>query len=373
MKKQVFLMLLGSSFLLTGCGNKGVIFCGKNLVCDTKSSIDVEVKAQRLAEAYGDGKYVHQDFFLPLTDRNIDAIPSLVPNAGPILSGIARTFMNIGAGGFGLGKMPVRLTQPVPEIPSEYVKDIRLKRVFFYIEPHENNVRNHNAIYNFIHGKSNVDFDFLSKIAISVSSNHIPNLKDYYPVFDKSPKEDQATMDRFENYFKKQTALFPTFVNPEKAKDLLILKYDRSNRKDYLKNDEYGDMYLARVNNASAAVKTQEFLKNHPKLKGAFVGEINLLNSTLMIELRKDPIISEIFKQVISEESSMLEKLGVSQLEACTYKTCMDLRLPDVGLLDVATRDNSIQLDAFIDADKVPEGFQLKGFVEFSTLIDSPI
>jgi hypothetical protein len=372
MKKQVFLMTMALSFAFTGCGKHGVIFCGKNLVCDTTSTIDVKVKAQRLAEAYGDGQYIHQNFFLPLTDRNIDAIPSIVPNAGPILSGIARTFMNIGAGGFGLGKMPVRLTQPVPQISKEYVKDIRLKRVFFYIEPHAHQERTHNWVYNFVHGKTNVDFDFLRKIAISVSSNHIPNLKDYYPVFDKAPKEDQATMDRFENYFKKQVSLFPAYVNPDKAKDILILKYDRANRKDYLKNNEYGDMFLAHVNDATAAVDTQEFLKSHPKLKNAFVN-INLLNSTLMIELRKDPIISEIFQKVISEESTRLDELGVNQLEACTYKTCMDLRVPDVSLLDVATRDNSIQLDAFIDADRVPEGFQLKGFIEFATTIDSPI
>jgi hypothetical protein len=45
--------------------------------------------------------------------------------------------------------------------------------------------------------------------------------------------------------------------------------------------------------------------------------------------------------------------------------TCLDMEVPDVDILPMIARGNALKIDAYINANKAPESFQLKGFVEF--------
>ena len=339
--------------------------------CGQKSVIKDAVQPRSLAEQYGDGKYLYPEPFYPLTE--IPEKGSMVPNAGPLLSGIARTFMNIGAA-LGAGKTNMTMVMPIPEIPREYVKDIRLKRVFFYIEPHSAAERKVGWLRSLIHGKGNVDFDFLSKVGAVLNSYHLDKRTGYTPIFPDEKTMPEAMMskdlqDRVEGFFKKKTDIFPQYVDPRTAKDILILKYDWQRRKEYLKNDEYGDMFIAMTDKPTA---TRQFFLNHPSMKG-FFKNIYTLDKAIMIELNKDPVISESFNVLLSENRHELDDLKVGMIEQCTPKTCMDLRVPDVSLIDVVTKDNAIKMDVFLEAGSVPETFRLQGFIEFKAQVKSPI
>jgi hypothetical protein len=43
----------------------------------------------------------------------------------------------------------------------------------------------------------------------------------------------------------------------------------------------------------------------------------------------------------------------------------MELTVPDVNLIPIAIKGNSLKFDAILHAGAVPESFKLKGFVEF--------
>ena len=80
--------------------------------------------------------------------------------------------------------------------------------------------------------------------------------------------------------------------------------------------------------------------------------------------MKKDFILEEHFKSIISEEADYLDKLGVEFIEACRPDTCFDFKISELNLIPILTKGNAITIDAFIEAGKVPESFQLKGFIE---------
>jgi hypothetical protein len=90
-----------------------------------------------------------------------------------------------------------------------------------------------------------------------------------------------------------------------------------------------------------------------------------MLNQTLVVELKKDPVIEEAFRVSMSEEAEMIEKFNIDLIEECTEQTCLDLELPDVNLLPLITQGNALKVDAYINSKKAPESFQLEGFMEF--------
>ncbi len=333
-----------------------------------KSVIKGGPKSQSLATEYGDGVFIYPEAFIPLTE--IDEVASEVPDLGVVLSGFARTFMNIGVG-LGAGKKTMSLVQPIPEIPRNYLKDIHLKRVFFYIEPHTQGVRRFDWLTRIFKGKGDVNFDFLSKMAIMIRTHHIGNRQNWRPIFNLEEKVDKQTQKKLQGYFKTNPgeSLYPRVPNPKKAREMLILKYDKKHASDYLRNQDYGDIFIATT---TSPVETKNFLLDHPEM-GQFFEHIFILNKTLMIELKKDPVVSESFNVVISRERENLDSLGVTFIEQCTPKTCLDLKVPEVSLIDLISTDNAVKLDAFMEANEVPETFRLKGFIEFKMKVKTPI
>jgi hypothetical protein len=351
MAKNILFSIL-TLILLSACGNESKIKGGP--------------VAESLSEKYGDGKYFFYEPFLPLTE--IDEVESLVSDLGLILSGFARTFLNIGVG-LGLGKRTMSLIQPVPEIPRKYLKDIKLKRVFFYIEPHVKGERRFDWLTRFFRGKNDVDFNFLSKLAIMIRPHHIGHRESWMPIFNFDEKPDKQLEKKFMTYFQNKESFYPEYENPREARELLLLKYDKKKGDENFKNGHRGDIFIATTTQPN---ETRDYLLNHPEMKN-FFQHIFILDKNLMIELRKDPVVSESFNVILSQERDYIDQLGVSFIEPCTKQTCLDLQVPDLSLIDIVAQDNAIKLDAFVEANEVPETFRLKGFIEFWTKVRDPL
>ena len=52
-------------------------------------------------------------------------------------------------------------------------------------------------------------------------------------------------------------------------------------------------------------------------------------------------------------------------IEECSEQTCLDVKVPDVDLLPLIVKGNALKIDAYINANKAPDSFQLEGFMEF--------
>lgn len=317
--------------------------------CGQKSSIKNAVDSQTIAEAYGDGEYTILPLVMPLSDQELARFDSPLGKIGFIAGGFAKMFMNIGAG-MGMGKVRMSLIQQVPQIPAEYFKGARVKRVFFYIEPVKNNKREMSWYQRVFIGRENVDFKFIEKIVVKLASHHVENTESWMPMF------DSRNLGRFES-----SPLESAFQQEPLKNESYIVKYKAKRKEDYLQNDAQGRIYII---NTHEPVKTKKFLLNHPKMKGYFK-RLHMLNKSLLVELEKDPVVEEGLKVILSESAVELEQLGVRLIEPCTKDTCMDFKVPDSNLVPIFLKDNAIKLDAYIDAGKVPDSFQLKGFIEF--------
>lgn len=340
MRKQILLLSLFT--LLAACGQKSII---KNAV-----------SPQTTAEAYGDGEYVIRPVFMPLSDQAISAFDSPVEKVDFVAGGFARMFMNLGTS-MGMGRVQLSLTQPVPEIPTDVIQGAKIKRLFFYLEPKKGDSRWKTWLKKIIRGQGDVTFGFLEKLALKISSTSQENFVSWYPEFETKALKKKE--------FSPLQALFESDVLEDSVgvlgEDSVVLKYARDNREKYLKNNKYGMMYIIRTRQPA---KTKKYLSKHPQFRGYFK-QIQMLNETLLVELKKDPVVEEGFRFVLSENANLIEKFKIDLIEECTTDTCLDLQVPDVDLLPILVKGNALKIDVYMNADKAPESFQLKGFVEF--------
>ncbi|HXH32276.1 MAG TPA: hypothetical protein VNJ01_15860 [Bacteriovoracaceae bacterium] len=341
---KLFLLILVTTMTIPGCGKKSVI---------TNA-----IKAETTAEAYGDGTHTVMHWVLPLSDQTITSFDSPLKKISFIASGFAKMFMNVGAS-MGLGKMQLTLVQPIPDLPSEYLKEIRIKRLFFYIEPKEG-PRKQPWYKRIFSGRDDVNFDFLARIAVKLSSQKLENDGSWTPLL-----AQQEISNKEYDFLK---SLFDSrYVEPraESARELILMKYYEEDKEKFLKRPS-GKIFILSVDNPKKAGQSRIFFVDHPKLKGSFKS-IHLLNKSLIIELRDDRQVEENFQAVLSEEAEAIERIGVKIIEPCEEKTCLDFNVPKMNLMPVMKRANGIRLDAYLEADKVPDSFQLKGFIEFET------
>lgn len=343
-KHIMFMCLI---FSLAGCGQKSVI--------------KPDTAPQTFAEAYGDGSLVKRSFPLAITT---DPQSSPLPDFGFLFGGIAKMLGNIVVA-LGAGRTELYFHQPTPELPEE-IKEVKLKRVFFYIEPKANGSRRVNWFSRLFRGKGNVDFNFIKKLVLRLKPEE-PNMKKvcleqdqgrYEPLFPcKDPEINYEKTQQYLSYFKEPA--------PVKAPDLskldefVIIKYDGTSKSKL--NDTRGAMYMFRTQRPG---ETKHFLDNRNGYRGLIENMVTLDN-VILVELKKDPVVKENFEAQLARDAEYVDAtLGVEEIEECNDSICLDIKIEEANLLPFLNRLNSNRIDAFIDAGKIPETFQLKGFLE---------
>lgn len=348
MSKRI-LFTVGLAILLTGCGQK--------------STIKNAVEPKSLASAYGDGEHVIRNLTFPLSDSAL-AFKTPLPGIGPIAGGILKFVGNVFAANTNMGKLQMSYTQPMPELPEE-LTSVRLKRFFFYMKPENQERRFRNWFAVVFMGKGHVTFDFLDKLAVRMEPVVIEDPITYVPSLetkDYDKEEMKTLMEIFNPNYR------PDVIDPERAESLVLLRYFDKQKFSDTNLSKYGQIYIMETDEPQ---KTKFFLKDLPKLNG-YLKKILILDKSLLIELEKDPIAEETFKEVLSEEAENFEDLKVTFIDSCTPRSCLELKVPDINLVPIAKKRNGLKLDAVIHAGKVPESFKLKGFVEFEVKVKTP-
>jgi hypothetical protein len=356
--KLLFLILV-FMVLLSACGQKSVI---KN-----------DVEARRTREAYGDGKYTIVPIIVPLSDKSISAFESPLKNMD-FVRGFAKMFYDMGAK-MGLGKAQLTLIQPIPNLPDKMVHGLRIKRLFFYIEPHVDcgddkdllescSYRPHYSwLRRLFSGVSNIDFKFLDKIAVKASTRPMQNVTEWTPIVSE---KDLSRRD-----FSPLQKLFrqDEIINNERSRELVLLKYSKKTKqKD---TNQLKPTYIVYVKKGKSPAETKNFLKEYPKFKNYFK-RIHLMNQSLLVELVDDPIVKESVESIIADSAQEIDDMGIEQIEECNEKICLDFKVPSVNLIPLISKSNGVQIDTYIDVGKVPNNFQLKGFIEFELQLDLP-
>ena len=337
--------------------------------CGQKSVVKTDVHPQTFAEAYGDGKLLRRTFPLLITT---DPFASPLPDLGIFFGGFAKIIANTLAD-LGAGRTEMYFHQPTPDLPEE-IREVRLKRVFFYIEPKLNDSRKQNWFNRIFRGRGNVDFDFIKKLVIRIKPE-IPDMKrvclaedqgKFSPLFPcKDPVLNQDKIDTYLSYFKENRQQQQQKDDSEMLSvmdEFVILKYSGDKKEKFVRNSERGKMYMFRT---SRPAVVNHFFDNRSGYK-ELIDNMVTLDNVILVELKKDPVAKESFEARLSVDAEYIDaNLGVEEIEECNPQICLDVKVEDANILPFLRRLNSNRIDAFIDAGKVPETFQLKGFLDF--------
>jgi hypothetical protein len=271
-----------------------------------------------------------------------------------------------------MGKVQMSYTQPIPKLPPE-LHSVRLKRFFFYMKPELKRKQSLRSTVSdwfnrYVLGKGHTTFAFLDKMAIRLATTSVENPTTYVPTFQMNI-DSKAAEDALMRVFKKNYQ--PQVIDPEVADDLILLKYHKKFRETDTSSKDYGKIHYLETSEKTA-INVKRYLLKQSELKGHFV-RILLLENSLLIELTKDPMSDEVFRNLMLNKAEEMSKLGVSFIDTCNENSCLEVNVPDVNLVPIANKGNALKLDAFVHAGDVPESFKLKGFVEFEAKIKSDI
>lgn len=346
--------------------------------CSQRSTVKDYIQPQKLSESYGDGDgmakfnfelgvHASEVFDSPMHDLEKVGV-------GYIAGGMAKIFMNLAAN-LWMGKNKVTLYQPLPTLPTEYIKSAKINRVFFYIAPKDGHSRNPNLREKVFRGKGKVNFAFLKRLAIVFKPEHRPES-------DSLETEEEVTVESFSerelrrfNEMFDRNFFYDRVVDLENAEDLIMIKYEHRNAKEFIRNTDYGRIYMITTKEPA---KVKHFLQAQPQTKD-IIEKYNILsdskpetNDTLMVELKKGPVANEMFATFLRLESEKIAEMDL-EIEKCTDDICLDLKVPNLNLLPMLVKENSLRIDAYVDAGKLPEEFGLQGLLEFEVKVDSPI
>jgi hypothetical protein len=342
-----------------------LLFLG--LGCGKKSVIKNAVPPEKLADAYGDGKYVIRNVTVPISNSSL-TYTTPIEGLFPVVGGISKLLGDILVKNTKMGTMQMSYIQPLPAIPDKYLKSVRLKRFFFYMKPQGSRRRIRAFLEELITGRGSVTFDFLNKFAVKVSAVNIKDVEQFKPkLMNDDLKEEKlaSLLDIFSDDYDQR------FIDSENREEAILIKYSKRTRQKDTRNKSYGQIHILETTKKPNDLKA--YLMAQEDLKDAFK-RIVLLDQSILVELKPDPVAKELFKKFLSDESQNIEKqLGVTSIDACTPSSCLEVALPDVNLVPLAIKGNALRLDAIIESGSVPESFNLKGFVEIEVKLDSPV
>lgn len=313
--------------------------------CGKKSTIKTHTEVNTL----GDGSHVTLPIVVPLSEKSISSFRSSISDMNPLFRGFVGAIMNLGAT-MGAGKTRLTLTQPIPEIPDEYLSSIKVKRIFFFIEAE----------------KKKENFEFLRRVAVKISSTELSRVTDSWEPVIETDNLNERELSSFRSLFKKERDEHAAEWE-KNSEGLLLLKYNQDEKKASLQNESVGKVYIIATDKPHMTRKYLE--ENHSR----YLKRLHTLSKSILVEIKKDPIMEEMFKTKLSQDSIKMEELGIGDINPCHDKVCLDLKVPDVNLVPMLMKGNAIKVDAYIDPKNAPKDFQLKGFLEFEIKIKAKI
>lgn len=330
-----------AKYILFGCISLSLLSCGQS------SQIKNPIESKSFAEAYGDGQYWREKFSLPIEPTAFETSLPKAGAAGPVLNQLVKLLLKVGVVG---GRKKFSLNQPIPELPSEYIHAVKLSRVFFVLEGEK--------------------IDFLKKLAVMVTPKSIHN-EDAIMVASPTDtvKMSKAEEKRYLDLFNPKS-LSGQVASKRTDEEVLMIKYDQENNLDSANSKNLEYVFLINTTNPAGMLEHIEDRLGF-KDKG-FIVHKEQMQGALLVEVIPDPQVKAVFKYEMQRASADVE-FGFGNMIECDHTVCLDMRVPDLNVLELILRKNSIQLEAFVDVGRAPRTFSLKGYVQFEATLKDPI
>lgn len=342
MSFQKYFLLSSLSLSLIGCGQSSKI----------KGAIPAEPfsgPAHVSTLTYDSEKVIPLKFSFPIEPTPFETtLPKLGP-VTPVVNELVKLLLKVGTVS---GTLKFRLNQPIPELPSEYAQTVKLARVFFVLQ--------------------NENINFINKLAVMVTPKRIRNDDG---IMTASPTEEvEMTKQEKRAHFEMfdENSITGKMASERRDKEVLVLKYDRLQMNKYLKPLNKKFIYLIHSSNPAAIMDHIVFTMGYHKKK--LLKTTQLMMDSVLVELVPDNAVRANFERELQILSTGYE-FGYKGHETCDSLriSCLDLKIPDIELMELVFRENSLQIEAFVDVNRAPKTFGLKGFIEIEGGVKDPI
>lgn len=264
-----------------------------------------------------------------------------------------------------------------PEVPLEYLKEVRIKKIFFALE--ECDKDDLACIQRQEHKP--ITFDFIEKffLNISVIQDHDP--LDFIDNPFTTPNKKQ--FKRFSN-----SAFGERIVSFDKAKD----------EKGMIKEEAFYDLNIARMDNTQKKKKKNRKFQNNIRDNGktfiftvekeylqeakdffksksfdGIVSDIHIIGRSLYIDLHGSALKERFFRK-INENISELSDIGIEDFKGCSKESCASLNVNGINLVPMLKKSFHFKFDTFFSIKHLDyNDFKYNGYLELELELDLPL
>jgi hypothetical protein len=364
----------------------------------TKSKITPIAKAQQLKEIKGDGKYFTMRLKYPLTTEEVGMYnyKDIMYNGENLFLGsfgdmfkygFANLFINLGS----YSKIKYTTDLELPEIDPSVIKSIKIKKIFFALEPCERDEKNCETYRK----KEKLTFRFLDKLFVNLSviENHDSLSFREEPVSILTKKQFAPELNRARYYTAQTKEEKEKYSTPEDLKqfhNVTLAKYETNlswfdNKiKKYKKVKDDGLYFVFKEKDHFVAIKN--FFKK--SYFNGIIQDVTIMGDSVVVELMKDAT-EENNQAMKARFFNALNKSGFNKSglfayngnpkhprkpEGCSFVNCVDLEVNDFNLSPMLGKSNHLKIDSFISINDVPgNDFKYKGFIELEVKMDVPL
>ena len=337
-----------------------------------KQTIEPMFAKKSMAELYGDGETMDFTVKVPLTQDTLsfyDASSILGDTSIDQSSGMINEMYNslkysVFQMGVGMGffnKVKLSFASELPDIDSQYIKSLKVKKIFFALENCEEDEINCSAFDKSRKANLNLLDKFFINFVPLDSSKDIGIMENEDPMLDEKDFEEEAskafsdntketsdnqfTIARFDN----DTALKRSRSKSNSFSSTVILRM----KKDLLKSEKLDQLKVLR------SLKERKIVKTF-----STVGE------NLYVELhRPDDYIKMVVW--INQKYGSIENFGLRKVERCTQLICADIEASKSNLVPFLEGKDKIRFDTYFSIKKLEmNDFKYNGYIELEFKLD---
>lgn len=258
-----------------------------------------------------------------------------------------------------------------PDLDPEYFKEVRVKKIFFALEPCSENDKD--CLQR--QADRPVSFKFLDKFFVNLSSVSENSEEIKEPLlflkkdeFKKKIKRAWGSQPLNFKSFKDKNGEIPDHV----FHNLNIAKMEganKSNRAQSKNIRDNGNIFIARVQ--TDKLNHVKYLFEHSDFEG-IIKDITILRSSIYIELFHSKLREKFF-DTLKTVTNDIRAEGVEDLSGCTNLNCANLSVNPIDLVPMLQKSKKIKIETFLSLKRLDwNDFKYSGYIEIDVKLQLP-
>jgi len=260
-----------------------------------------------------------------------------------------------------------------PDLDPEYFKEVRVKKIFFALEPCSKSEEDCQQREN----DKLVNFKFLDKFFVNLSSAGVEGAKEEAkdPLlflkeaeFEKKAKRAWGTQPLNFKSFKDKNGEIPSHV----FHNLNIAKMDgaKKSRKTQRRNiRDNGNIFIARVEKNKLNHVKDMFENSY---FDGIIKDITILRNSIYVELYHSQLRDKFF-EILRTMTDDIRKEGVEDLTGCTNLNCANLSVNPIDLVPMLQKSKKIKIETFLSLKRLNwNDFKYSGYIELEVKLELP-